>query len=151
MACHHGYGDYYVSLALVTRDAYPLVQCSECGTTWEDREDAGLWEIDNAWEARRTMTAHAEYLMAADPQSVGDFRVWEFSGRYAWGSAGVDNYEIRDLDGKVVGGPYYSHPDQAEGLRRYRDLVAKKEHLTPIGAGKARLEDSRPEGCGRGL
>ena len=95
------------------------------------------------------MTVHAEYLMVAAPQSVGNFTAWDFSGRYAWGSTGVDCYEIRDLDGTVVGGPYHSHPDQAEGLRAFRALVAKKKaHLTPIFAGRARLEDSRPEGRG---
>ena len=98
------------------------------------------------------MTAHTEYILVAAPQSVGNFKAWAFSGRYAWGSTGEGYYEIRNLYGKVVGGPYHSHPDQVEGLRRYRDLaVEKKPHLTPIFSGKARLEDSRPDGCGRNL
>ena len=53
---------------------------------------------------------------------------------YQWvrtGSKGSPSYEIRDAAGKVVGGPYVSHPEQAEGVRAWHGLT-KDGHLRSV-------------------
>ena len=73
------------------------------------------------------MTAHTEYLCARPTSGLvdlGDFRAITFTRGRAWGLSG-DRYEIRDLSGAVVGGPYVSHPEQADGLRTFRAMVER--------------------------
>lgn len=73
------------------------------------------------------MTAHAEFLCAVAQHGgkhadLEAFRTFVFRGRHAWGVNGA-GYEIRKTDGTIAGGPYYSHPDQVDGMQAFAALA----------------------------